>query len=259
MKNQSFTFKEFLNEIYEKPQKLHEAYFAFHNYSLSNCWLAMSQLGKAEPINTFKGWKEIGRNVKKGEKAIKLLMPVNRKFKKKIQENGEEKEQEYSFTQFIERPFWFGLSQTEGEEIAFDTFPNFNLEKALNELGIKKEVFQMVNGNCQGYAYPNLKTIAINPLAFSPFKTSIHEIAHCLLHSEEEKIIDNENLSNGAREFEAEATAYLVCCALGKTENLESSRAYIAGWLNKTEAKESYFKRAFNAANTILKAGKQNA
>ena len=50
--------------------------------------LAMWQLGKAEPISTFPGWKRVGRNVRKGEKAIALLMPVTGR--KIDEESGEE-------------------------------------------------------------------------------------------------------------------------------------------------------------------------
>lgn len=247
-----FDFKTYLSEIYENPSKLHDAYRAFHNYSLGNAMLAQMQLGKAEPINTFKGWQALGRNVKKGSKAIALLMPVT--CKKTTEVNGEE--QESCFTRFIARKNWFGISQTEGEELAMDSLPNFNLDKALEELGITKKDFAMVNGNCQGYAYPDRKEIAINPIAYAPFKTAIHEIAHCLLHSSEAKIVDGDSLETSEKEFEAESTAYLVCVALGKDAHLEYSRGYIGNWLKRDDAKESCFRRAFNAANQILKAGK---
>jgi hypothetical protein len=43
---------------------------------MGNEWLAIIELGRAEPIHTFPGWKAIGRHVKKGAKAIELIMPV---------------------------------------------------------------------------------------------------------------------------------------------------------------------------------------
>ena len=58
-----------------------------------------------------------------------------------------------------------------------------------------------------------------------------------------------------SKEFEAETTAYLVCSALGKFDHLQYSRGYIVGWINQEEVKEINFKRAFEAANQILKAG----
>ena len=97
--------------------------------------------------------------------------------------------------------------------------------------------------------------IAINPLAYAPYKTTIHEIAHCLLHKESSQIIDGAELDSSIKEFEAETTAYLVCCSLGKFEHLEYSRGYISNWIKRNDIEEENFKRAFDAANKILKVG----
>ncbi len=239
-------FKEYLTEIYENPSKIHKAYSLFHKYSLSNSMLAEKQLVTLEPINTYKGWKKLGRQVIKGSKAITLLMPVFYK-----DENDEEK----TISTFMARPYWFSLSQTEGEEFKSPTLPDFDLEKALKILNIQQETFQIMNGNIQGYARPQSNIIAINPIAFAPYKTAIHEMTHCLLHKDFDKIIDDSRLSASIMEFEAETAAYLVCCSLGKFDHLEYSRGYILNWIKKDEISEDSFKRAFDAANKILKAG----
>ena len=251
------SFKDYLSEIYEQPKKLHEAYRIFHRYSAKNRILAENQLSIIEPINTYKGWKEIGRQVKKGSKAISLFLPVIKRIKEGEGDNKEKDSLEKTFctTKFIRKNHWFSLSQTEGEEFKPEELPNFNFNKALEVLGIKQESFQMINGNCQGYAIPEDNIIAINPLAYAPYKTTIHEIAHCLLHKGSGKIIDGEKLDSSIKEFEAETTAYLVCCSLGKFDHLEYSRGYIANWIKREDIKEDNFKRAFEAANVIIKAG----
>jgi len=258
------SFKDYLSEIYNKPAKLHEAYRMFHRYSLSNSVLAKNQMMEPEPINSYAGWKKLGRQVIKGSKAIKLLMPVNCSSKKEncSSNNQDQKEVEKennnkktTFTRFIERPYWFALSQTEGEEFKNPELPNFNISEALKKLGIFKENFKSINGNCQGYAFPDLNIIAVNPLAYAPYKTTIHEIAHCLLNKGINQIIDGSQLETSIKEFEAETAAYLVCCSLGKFDHLEYSRGYISGWMKKDNVKEENFKRAFDAANRILKAG----
>ncbi len=253
-------FKEYLSEIYDKPQKLHEAYRYFHRFSFLNSIRAEAQLVRPEPINTFQGWVKLGRKVKKGSKAIKLMMPVSYKVEDK---NGEEQ----TFTKFILKNHWFGYSQTqsvnnaensqlEETESDFIDFPNFDLEKALKALNITKKPFQILNGNCQGYCFPNENIIAINLMAFAPYKTTIHEIAHCLLHKNDSNhIIDGSHLESSVQEFEAETVAYLVCAALGKFDHLDYSRGYIAQWIKKEEVQEVNFKRSFEAANQILKVG----
>ncbi|MBT4922362.1 MAG: DUF1738 domain-containing protein, partial [Rickettsiales bacterium] len=181
------SFKDYLSEIYDKPAKLHEAYRLFRKYSFRNRILAARQLIELEPINTYKGWKDLGRQVKKGSKAIALFLPVVSKKKDK-----EDEDDITSQTNFILRKHWFSLSQTEGKEFASEPLPNFDIQKVLETLGITQEKFRNLNGNCQGYAIPNKNIIAINPLAYAAYRTTIHEIAHCLLHKESDKIIDEQ-------------------------------------------------------------------
>ena len=128
----------------------------------------------------------------------------------------------------------------------------------LFDLNINIKDFEMINGNCQGYAIPTKNTIAINPLAVDKFKTTIHEVAHCLLHSSEAvQMMHGDTLPKSIKEFEAESTAYLVKVSLGVFEGLEYSRDYIKGWLDnqKHELKEINFKRVLGAVNKILNAG----
>ena len=252
MQKITINFKDYLAEIYDKPQKIHESFKIFHNYSLFNSILAEIQLGKAEPINTYQGWIKLGRQVKKGSRAIELFLPV--KYKIENEEN-EKFEQDFFKTVFIKKKYWFGLSQTDGEEFKINNLPNYNINQALENLQIKQIEFENIDGNCQGYAIPNQKKIAINPLSYSPFGTLIHEVAHCLLHDKENKIVDNQLLDISTKEFEAETTAYLVCCSLGMFDNLEYSRGYVSQWIKRSDIEEINFKRAFDCANKILQAG----
>jgi hypothetical protein len=64
--------------------------------------------------------------------------------------------------------------------------------------------FEMMNGNCQGYAKG--RQIAINPLAQIPAKTTFHELAHIELGHTAEAVHDSETLPRSLREVEAEAS-----------------------------------------------------
>src|SRR5437899_2244139 len=84
-----------LNEAVTKPGFIHEAYSRFHNYSLGNQLLALFQcLARGiqpGPLATFPRWKELGRFVKKGEKALTLCMPLTCKRTKTVKaEDGTE-------------------------------------------------------------------------------------------------------------------------------------------------------------------------
>ncbi len=67
-----------LDEAVRKPGYIHQAYSRFHNYSLGNQLLALFQCFERSiqpgPLATFPKWKELGRYVKKGEKALTLCI-----------------------------------------------------------------------------------------------------------------------------------------------------------------------------------------
>lgn len=259
------------NALFEQaltqPGVMSKAYSVFHEYSLGNAFLAACQLFDRKlplsPIATFNKWKELGRMVKKGEKAIQLVMPVQVKIKSK-EEEGEagitgQDQGAATKTIFILKNNWFALCQTDGAEYAQDVaIPEWDKARALASLGITEQDFKSMSGNAQGYAIPNEKKLAINPLAALPWKTTFHEMAHCLLHSAEAQMADGEMLQRCIKEAEAESVAYL-CCATLELPGLEQSRAYIQHWLGSEEQSEEFKKksaaRVFAAANKILKAG----
>jgi len=264
------------NSLFEQaltqPGVMSKAYSVFYEYSLGNAFLAACQLFDRKlpisPIATFNKWKELGRMVKKGEKAIKLVMPVQVKIKSKDDDGDEagiaDKDQVAATkTIFILKNNWFTLCQTDGAEHAHEVvIPKWDKAKALAALGITEQDFSHMNGNAQGYAIPNEKKLAINPLAALPWKTTFHEMAHCLLHSSEAQMADGEMLLKCIKEAEAESVAYL-CCATLELPGLEQSRAYIQHWLDSKEQSEEFKKksaaRVFSAANKILKAGAETA
>jgi hypothetical protein len=85
-------FSQLLNEAIETPGLIHQAYTAFHGYSIGNQLLALFQCTargiQPGPIATFMGWKDKGRSVRKGEKAIQLCMPVTCKGKGEAKDDG---------------------------------------------------------------------------------------------------------------------------------------------------------------------------
>jgi hypothetical protein len=244
-------FETIARQALTEPGKLAAAYSSFHEFSMGNQWLAMMQLPQPEPIHTFPGWKALDRHVKKGAKAIELIMPVFKKAKAEVA--GED---DKSTVFFIARRNWFGLSQTEGKEYVPPPTPGFDIHKAVLELNIREEPFQSISGNSMGYAKTAEKTIAVSPLAFDRLKTRVHETAHIILHTDLFSMHSSESLPRDCREVEAELTAYLVKSALGSTENLEFSRGYIQNWISDKTLEKVRFSKVYGAADAILKAGR---
>ena len=259
-------WENLLTEAVTKPGKILAAYSLFHNYSLANAMLALIQCEMRSiqpgPINTFPGWKALGRHVIKGQKAISLVMPIT--YKKRDEENQQaadaadrhDSRKSECFTRFVFRPNWFVLSQTEGSDVAAATAPNWNADRALSALGITRVEFATMNGNAQGYAAPG-KQIAINPVAALPHKTMFHELAHVILgHTEEGQLSDDEQTPRSLREVEAESVALLCCASLG-LEGEEFARGYIQNWLGGASIPEKSAQKIFASAAAILKAGQE--
>jgi hypothetical protein len=111
------------------------------------------------PLASFNRWKELGRHVRKGQRALELCMPLKLKARewdeKRLQDdaaptgNGEEVGIR---TIFVFRKNWFVLSQTEGAFYEPETIPAWDKVAALAALNIREEAFALVDGNTQGYA-----------------------------------------------------------------------------------------------------------
>lgn len=251
MQNQ-INFSELLEKATTEPGIINKAYSAFHNYSVSNQWLAYFQCMIRNipigPIATYKAWNEKGRYVKSGEKAIELIMPVTRKATK-IKDGQEE---EITYAQFIPRRYWFALSQTAGNDIPLEPVPGWNKDKALESLNITETTFDRVNGNIQGYA--SERKIAVSPIAAMPHKTMFHEIAHVLLHTGE-MAADSKELPRNEKELEAEGVA-MICCAILNLPGIEEARGYIQNWYGQgSTIPEKVARRIIATANKIITAG----
>jgi antirestriction protein ArdC len=241
-----------------EPGRIHAAYSAFYGYSVGNQLLAMFQcMGRGiepGPIATYKSWSEKGRQVRRGEKAITLCQPVTVTSKPSGDDGDDDAEPRIGRTVFVFRPSWFVLAQTDGEPITYPEPMGWSRTRALQVLGITEVPFVATDGNMQGYARPDAREIAINPVAALPLKTTLHEIGHCLLHGAETLAADGLELPRDLREVEAESVALIVTEALG-LEGAEYSRGYIQSWLRTDTIPEPNARRIFAAAERVLKAG----
>ena len=250
-------FSQLLRDAVEQPGIISQAYSTFHGYSIGNQLLAWSQCAARKlplgPIATFKKWQELGRQVRRGEKALALVMPVTIN---KKDESGEKTGE--VFQMFAMKNNWFTLGQTDGEDFAHEAkTPAWDKTQALAALNITEAQFSIANGNVQGYA--QLDAIAINPVAEYPHKTRFHELAHIVLgHTKEGVMTDSEFTPRDTREVEAESVAYILCALLG-LPGLNESRGYIQSWLANGEISDKSAQRIFSAANKILEAGSVEA
>lgn len=250
-------WRELLIEALTVPGMLPDVHSKFHSYSLGNRLWLMAQLLQRKmpvsPVASYNRWNELGRQVKKGEKALSMTMPrMGRK-------QPDKRDEESILIGFMVKNNWFSLEQTEGSEYIPEVLSEqWEVSKALTSLGIKEEEFFSTSMELKGYANLREMTIAISPLDSFPWVTRFHEMAHCLLHKDSKEMLkDTFQLDSALLEVEAESVAYLCCAFLGLS-GAEQSRAYIQLWLNESEAdelSEKQVQRIFGAADRILSAG----
>jgi antirestriction protein ArdC len=249
------SFADLLRSAVTEPGILSGAYRQFHNYSLGNQLLAWAQCLergiRPGPMATYPKWRELGRHVRKGQKALTLCMPIT---VKRTSESGDDFAEPDVFTRFVYRPHWFVLAQTDGAELPEASTPEWDSTRALARLDVTEVPFDATDGNVLGFA--RARTIAVSPINPLPHKTRFHELAHVLLgHTAEGTQADGEITARSLRECEAEAVA-LVCCAALCLPGVEQSRGYIQSWWGAgNPIPERSAQRILKAADQILKAG----
>lgn len=233
--------KELVDTILTQPEQLENiiniqlaSRKGFHQYTLNNIHLANWQLWArtgetAELLAPYSKWQrvkledgtKIHRNVKKGEKALRILAPYTFKV---TEEDKDGNEVEKTVLRFKSVPV-FDLSQTEGDPFEVD-FTSGKYDFALDEITSRINVpFHLSNKEItRGYTDGKDIWVSKNISVNRQICTYFHELAHYLLHFDSNR----HELDTPTKELEAEAVSYLCSTYIG-IENKESP-AYIKGW-----------------------------
>lgn len=212
----------------------------FTDYSFNNTMLIMLQCPHASLVAGYKAWStKFKRQVRKGEKAIKILAPCTHK--KTIEKDGEEKEVAWTSFRAVNV---FDISQTDGQEIPTACVENLigdvdgyeALLKKLEGVSPVPVEYQNIDGGANGFYSRTEERIAvqIGMSNLQTIKTLIHEISHAMLHGKGKEEGKADRLT---REVQAESVAYTVCSVLG-LDTSDYSFGYIAGWSSGKELKE---------------------
>lgn len=241
-------WSDLLQTALELPGQAGSTYNRFRRFSLGNQALLMMQ-GLMEPVNTYKGWLALNRQVKKGSKAKVIYVPM---FRKELNDQGE-KEQRLSGFKLV--PSMFGVSETEGEDLPEYEPPTWSKERATRTLKVTQVAFSTLEANSQGFSVG--RNYAINPVAVYPFKTFLHELSHIVSGHTTPDGLDEYRTHRGTKEFEAEASAYLLMNELDAPDQFDAaeSRDYIQFWLRGEDPPESSIKKVFSTVDKIYRAG----
>ena len=221
----------------------------FHRYSLANQLLIALQMPHATHVAGFRAWLKLGYAVRRGERAIKIWVPVPPS-KKKLEEwraRGADP---------VERPrTWFRLGPVfdrsqveplpppaepvpldppivplEGDELGW-AWPK--LVALADEVGSSVTVKALPSG-CGGLHDLTTLAIEINEASGTNqrVKTLVHELAHRLVRAEAQD--DEAPMTYDEEELVVESVAYTVCGTLG-IDTSGYSVPYLASWSEDAE------------------------
>jgi antirestriction protein ArdC len=211
----------------------------FHRYSLQNTLLIAFQCPHATHVAGFRRWLELGRCVRKGEKAIRILAPI--RYPRRDAEQTDEGKDEAQLVGFKLAAI-FDVFQTEplpgvepapleppGEPVSGESHAHRvpPLQQHARSLGFTVH-YQPLDGRA-GYCAAREARIVIDSElpANGKVTTLVHELAH--VHG-----IDYTHFSRAGAELIVESVACIVCGSAGLDTSSESV-PYLAGW-NPTQA-----------------------
>ena len=215
----------------------------FHDYSVNNIVLILMQNPEAKFVAGYKAWqKNFKRNVKKGEKAIRIIAPCPHKRKEHIVlADGTIDEKEIVWQTYTSVCV-FDVSQTEGEDLpsygcdelqgTVDEYKSLlgKIEK-ISPVAVNYETF---DGEAKGFFDGDKVVVQEGMSELQTVKTLVHEVAHAMLHG---KGGEYEKADRNTKEVQAESVAYTVCKMLGLQTD-DYSFSYVAGWSKGKDAKE---------------------
>lgn len=227
----------------------------FHHYSFGNILLIAMQFPAATHVAGYNDWKKnFERNVKKGEKGIKILAPCSFTAVMEVEKidpatrrpvldaNGQPVTERIPIgANRFKVVTVFDVSQTEGKElptIAIELTGDVEQYTAitgkLEKLSPVPIAYEDFPGTAKGYFSRMEERIVIRPgmSEAQTLKTMIHEIAHAKLHADpaDTGIFPDENKKDRhTREVEAESVAYVVCQHFG-VDTSDYTFGYVAGW-----------------------------
>jgi antirestriction protein ArdC len=215
---------------------------SFHRYSFANLMLILAQCPEATLCAGFRQWQAKGRQVRKGERAIKIRGFSSKKITETNEETGEETERRLARFPILSV---FDVSQTDAIEGAEQ--PSHPTQRLTGDdaHGIYEAMAahmtaqgwsvtrEAIPGETNGYTTTDGSRRIVVDANLEPAqaaKTMLHEAAHATLHVDETGKASRDLFAHhGIEECEAESVAYVLAGLLG-VDTSAYSVGYVTGW-----------------------------
>ena len=213
------------------------------NWSFANCLLMSSQ--NTHDARGFRQWQAVGRNVKKGSKAIHIFAPLTKKVVEKDEATGEEIAR-IIIVGFRPIPV-FRLEDTEGEPLpTFDytpkTYPPFF--DVAEKLGVKVE-YKALRSDYYGRYTSGQRKIE---LCSEDAVVYYHELAHAV----HDTFVDLRKCDKTKKEIVAELSALVLCEISGVSGYEWQGYKYISNYCADSKP-ENVLKKIMGVLNDVEK------
>ena len=254
-----------------------------HSYSFNNQILIAMQKPEARMVAGYGAWQAMGRQVRKGEKAIWILAPVTRRAR--TDADGTLDSDDLAGTSPAPDPATTGAGRGRGSVVGFRGAGVFDVSQTDGDPIPTPPAPQLLEGHAppglwdaltsvitaRGFTVARCATAAeiggANGLTdygtravtvrgdvddAQAVKTLAHEAGHVLLHNPADR--GQGPVCRDLIEVEAESVAYLVAAHHG-LDTADYTFAYIAGWAGRdNEAITSTARRVLDTARTLIAA-----
>ena len=218
----------------------------FRRYSWGNVLLILTQCPGASRVAGYRAWQRLGRQVRRGAKAVRIVAPITRKTRS---DEEEDKRRVVAF----KTACVFDVSQTEGKPL-----PEFarvhgdpgkhlsRLKKLISDRGITLE-YSTGLGGADGLSSGGRIVVRDGLSPAEEFSVLVHELAHETLHQSDSSTREARKI----RETEAEAVAFIVCQAVGLDTN-SAARDYIQLYQGDRDTLTESFQRIQQTGAEII-------
>lgn len=235
-------------------QRFARARALLRGYSLNNTLLILAQRPEATTVASFRRWSELGRQVRRGERALRIWAPATRR----ARDPGDGEEPEL-VRRWVLVPV-FDISQTDGPPLPIpppvrpltgDSHAHLlaGLERHAADAGYAVERHEAMPAGAQGYVDHRRRVIALSgDLAPNgEVAVLVHELAH--VHGARYA-----ELGRAGAEVVAETAAFVALSA-ARLDTAGQAIPYVAGWADAAPKEVSEYAGAVHRIAAVLERG----
>jgi antirestriction protein ArdC len=232
----------------------------FRTYSLNNQLLIAAQRPDATRVAGFRTWQQLGRQVRKGERGIRIVAPLIRRVTNDDRVHDSELRAVITGFKVVSV---FDIAQTDGEGLPDLTMPSVTVadDSLLDRLmttaraaGIAVDTVETAEDGTHGWY--ERERHAITLVASYPRAEQTRTMLHELAHAHDTTQGDD---TRPVRELVAESAAYLVGVGHFGIAMHEASTVYVTSWGADTRTLEHLANRVRHVAGAVEELVRTNA